>query len=1731
MAKEHSIVKKDKFVAGLENIQTQQKQYDQTGHVNYGYAAPSMLDRDNQKYANLPNQEQSKKNNILDRIQDSINSYVVDHTIKDKGLLPTSLVTTPNPKHDPRSDYEDARRKLWEYQISEEGQQSAQKDNAYRQAVQERSTGDQLPYKDETLDRLRKDVSDTKAAYESEKNRQHDQPIYEQDMSEISGLTPEELEELKTYVNVRSTDSGVTNPLSHLLNSARKKHAAGSLWDKYGEQRLEQLAETYTRDSTAKAAQNVQEYAQRASQGAIGGTAASLGSVLFSPVNTIAAAGGRLDEAAKSTHRYAALSPYTAGDMGNLFFDTAEQSVAQQIAGDNGSELGAIAAGLYQGVMGAGKSMFNAIVLGPTAGAAVSATGQFTRTLSEASQRGATAEQAYLLATSSGVIDYAMDKIPLDRLVSLAKSGSPSVIKSFFKQAGIEMTTEGASFVGSQLLDMAILQENSEYAQNIQAQVEQGVPLSEATRQANKDLLRQSEQQILVAGLSGGISGAVSTAIGKNQAKNAPQDTPDPTATNPDARPGTQPQPEPPAQPNTPPQDTTTRPQDTQPVEQTPAPESPQDTVSRIVSQATQENQAAKTAARRTVQDTAADLVSDNSETPRQQPIQPDTLGMQSEPSGDTQKSRTVTNSGLKNADQDIRSGYRETLRQDATAGDYQVKHNADSMETARVRTSSPERVRAEYDYLINKSDSWTAEDVATGRLVSKELFKSGDVDGVTAMNKQLAKVGTNAGQVAQAFAITGTMKDASDPLSASESATSRFLAMKQKETTYNKAKDGPSFEQWQNNIAQEYTRLAMDIENVPQGDTAAMREIIRQISQDRKNTAWLGLSSRLTKNAQRILNKLDFDTLKMIANTQIAAMPDDYRARSALDIAAGIRKQSMLSSLKTFGRNIGGNVSAGILDSTSDSTGGRFADFVMSKYTGKRTVANDFKLPDVYLKAARDATDFASLCVELNVPIETDAVGSFNAAVGANGRGKYIGKTFRSNGNFAMRLLYGYQKYMSYALEVSDKFFEGGTNASVTESLNRMKNSGLNDAEISELAEFTANRRTFKDATWQENGKTHGSNLSRVAQNLKNIGKGTDVEPYVNFVGDVAMPFASVPENVAQTGIDYTTGILKGATEIATILHDAKHGKQISVARQRQAASDFGRGVTGPAFLGLMTVAASKGILKVYNDPDKNKKAMDRDQGLSGALFNWDALSRSINGESEKWQSTDLVSSPDFLEPFNNMMYLAYELSQDDDFQAFLDDPSFGGLAKAGKSYAKSSFASAYSAFMDSPMVEGLNQIKDLGSTSYEAVQSRDMGEVKNALAEYGGNVASSFIPQFVRQAAQTKDGYYRDTRGENALEYAKNSLMNAIPGLSEKLPKKINGYGQEQKRGGAVANFLDPTNTHRLQLDDTAEALSELSEDPDVKNIYPERQSPLVVKNAVGDEVRLTAQQRETYQKVYGSHVKEYQSALVNSKEFDMLPNTMKAEALRTAKEYGADYARAAVTDFRDVPDVDKNSVVSNIVNHVLKGSTTSSMDDLDTAWKYGTDTKKATDSLDEAYTLIRKLPEKDQQAIVKDTNGAAKKYLEGRMDGIDQKQVLSVIKNIQSISEKNREKAHYQYQAISKTPGLSDAQMDKAMKLYMPDYDPEEKEPVKTEPRYDFIRQQLGFSPQAYAAAAYAMRSEEADTDGDGKIKKNEMIQAIMDLGYDRQTATWFWGIYSGSGGNAYKNALNRFISENY
>ena len=1064
-----------------------------------------------------------------------------------------------------------------------------------------------------------------------------------------------------------------------------------------------------------------------------------------------------------------------------------------------------------------------------------------------------------------------------------------------------------------------------------------------------------------------------------------------------------------------------------------------------------------------------------------EQPMQSDgsTVGMQNAPSGEVKKSKTFTNTGLHNADEDIRRGYRETLRNDPTAGDYEVKRNADTHVTAQERTNSPERVQAEYEYLTAKEGPWTAEDVDTAAIAQKELFKAGEAEKFSALAAAKKKALSNMGQAIQAASISGTMKEASDPMTACDSAIDGIMKMKEGESTF-KAKGGKTYEQWQKDMSTEFTRIAVAIEGVEDGDADGMRDIIRQIARDRKTTAWFGASERMTHNANRILNKLDFADLKKIANTQLAAMPDDFKRRSKTEIAMGLRKQSMLTSFKTIARNIAGNSAAGFMDSFSDSAGGQFADILLSKITGKRTVGSDLTRGKEYVSAAKDAMDFASLCVELNIPIETDVDASYAAASGdgKNG-GKYVAKTFRSQGNYAMRALYAYQKYMSYALEVSDKVFEGGTNAAVAESLARINNSGLTDTDIQELAEYTGNRRTFKDATWTDaDGKKHGSVLSRKAQDIK--------QP-LGVVGDAAMPFVPTPMNVAQAGIDYTVGIGKGITEMGAIIRDAKAGKEISVARQRQAATDFGRGLTGTALLVLFTTAAARGIIAVHNDKDKNKKALEQSEGLSGAQINWSAWERDLKGESAEWQDGDVLSSLDFLEPFNTQMYLACEIAQDDAMQSI-------------PNIAASTFMSVFNSFMDSPVMQGL---ADIGGLTSDLFESKNVEDVANAFAGYAGDVASSFVPQAVRQAAQVKDGYYRDTRGANAAEYAKNNFLNAIPGASKTLPKKVNGFGQEQERLGWMSTFFDPTNTQKYRKNEMSGYLEELSGKTGDMSVYPERQAPMKI-SVNGETIPLTGQQRETYQRTYGEKLDEYYRGLTESGDFDRLTDDQKVEALKQAKEYATQHAKAAVSDY----EPEKKAYSNYFAKEITAKQATGDFTDI---FKDG---KIDAGKLETAYSQYSGMTAAGKKQIAETADSNTRAFLEVREQGVSAKTFAGAVKRVDAQRAQegfNSVRPAQKYTAIANAPGVDDKTIDKLMKAYMPDYDPSEKGSDTTELKYDYIRQEMGYSPAEYAKS-YDIYSYEKSAGGSGTANRTRK-RLQEELGISAQEAKLLYKLYGG------------------
>lgn len=1531
---------------------------------------------------------------------------------------------------------------------------------------------------------------------------------FEEDMAIITGLPEEQRLALERYSQSKYMTSDIYD--HDIIDEMREK---------YGQERLDSLEGTLSLQRNEQHAKDIEEKAAAFVEKQGGrGTVANLASVPVAAYSGLMRTSAQLGEAMIGTRGYIGMDPYV-GAAGDAFIGGVRGQTSENIAKTLGDGFVGNAANIgYQAVMSYLDNAARVTLGGGSSiiGATLAGTSAFSQTVAEASAKGADFAEAAALGTVSAFIEYGTEKMNLDSLIGIAGGeAGESIIRNIIKNAGVEIAEEEISLIANVFAEAAILQEKGSFNQSVNKYILEGKSPEEARRLASDEIIAEALNTALVTGFSGALGGYTASLYDKNKGTSTLDTTPK-TAEElkqqalDKAKAIDEQNQTPAAEPSQ-----TQQEQQIAPVEpaatvaenattdktEAVTPEQQKENVRKAIGEAMFAKGAEM--AGRDVQQEAQ-----QTQTEAQQPVQTETapqtqtetLGKQNAPSGDIAQSKTYTNTGVNSADEDIRGAYKQTIEENPQAADYEVKHNKDTMATAQERTQTVEQARVEADYLNNKDPkTWTAEDNVTAELVIKKMMQDGGEDGAQVIAdtaRQRAKANINAGQVVQSNRIIGTMKVAQNAETAVDSFITSMEKMKEGETTYSK-KSGKDFETWKRDIETSVTEIGIAVESVDEGDAGSMRNIIRQIARERKTTAWFGTSDNLTPEANRILNKLDYDTLKKIANTQVAAMADDYRKRSKGEVATTLRKQSMLSSLKTIARNIGGNTVGGVADAVSESGAGRLADMAMSKFTGKKTVGSDVFRAKEYATAAKDAGQFASLCVELNIPIETDVDASFASASGSGSNEKYIGRTFRSTGNPVMRFLYAYQKYMSYALEVTDKVFEGGTNAAVEASLNRLKNSNLTEEDVAALSDFTSQKRTFKNATWEDTDRngdkvTRGSALSRKAGKLQQA---------TGIFGDIAAPFVSTPMNVAQTGIDYTAGVAKSIGEMISIIRDAKAGKTIPVERQRQAASDFGRGVSGAAMIVLFASAAAIGALKVTNPKDWDEEALAKAEGRSGAQFNWDAWLRGLQGKDGKWQTGDVVSSVDFLEPFNTQMYLGYEMAE---FEKAAGDNATW-LDKSG-AYGKASAKSVLNSLMDSPVMTGLQEISDLIDDIKEAEGNPE--DIASAVAAYGGDVASSYIPQVVRQTAQHMDGYYRDTKGDTPAETALNSIKAAIPGLSQTLPKKYSGLGEEQKRGSWFETFVDPTATFRYEENKVTTYLDDLSKRTGDKSIYPSKQAPLRIEVG-GQTVELDAQQRETYQRTYGEKANQLYGQMIVNKDFNNLPDAMKTEALKDAEVYARKTAMAAVSEYKDAPKATAQQLVADTIADTVRTAINTQFTEVDTAREYGRSTDEAAAKMEEIYDVFANLTKAARNNIENGSQGDTKKYLEVRQKGVKTDQFLKVTAKIDSLKPEEgftNVREIQTREAIADMAGLTDNAKDILMKAYMTDYDPTDKNPQKTELKYDYARQVLYLAPSEYIDVY------RVSLDGG---KKNDKIKEWMAMGYTRAEAMQFYNLFDATG----------------
>lgn len=1758
---------------------------------------------------------------------------------------------------------------LESYQKRPHAKTQEQKDYEARLQQGETGAGAGTPPKDETLSRLQQQAAQEKKendASEAAFSAYHDRYIHDQDAKDMDAMTPEERKTLTSYGNYlklqRADASSEMGPEPGEEEAVPREYQ--DLVEKYGASRLAELYETASRDAALEQRQQVQQAAQRQSQGAFGGTIASLATIPASAVGGPVALMSRLKDSKNSTGRYNSLSPYTAGDALNVWSDSVRQNVGQQIAGDGSNVLRQGASILYQAGMGTVDSVAKAIVLGPTAAAATSAMGSYARTLSDASKKGATASQAVLLATANAALDYAMDKIPLDQLSAFARNGSTSALKAALKQAGIEVTTEGASFLGSQLLEMEILQGNSEYAQSIQAYMRQGLSQSDATFQANKDLIAQAGQQILIAGLSGGVSAGVSTAIGNARNRTAAEDatTDTPAAAEATDSPATQQTPVVPRE---------------QPVSSTPVQQPETAAVENTVPvvQPTEDEFASwgRNPSREGVQDPMADRPYSEAgkrstkaymyENPEAKPyFQEQALWLLNELQDTTKGERNYNDeayytsggqSGITGTKRHTSDSIAELLDSDGMSYD-QIERGLNAIITDNGSENNAASKKIEY--VINKRlmDGYT--DFYTGKRVPGNegylnMLRDAQPEStpISIVSRMAEDIGSNAtarqqqtqenlrSVQDQVAALTGTPTDSAPSIGAADqnfTGTARYQELLSDDNVKPARRDDfrgdevPEMDGSQrvsdvakNLIGSKNTtdagadqvkqlidsgvfsydpksnkqslqeayddlnaRGAQSVRNdilrhladnsIEDGDVTKAVVLANQYIQTGDETSAAEMMSDLSLLAQKSGRNLQLfslirrmtpegqmDVLQKAADKMLSQgkQPKETRGKASSSGPSGRPKTSLThadipvelknqyieaarskdtakidAATRAIAQAVGSQYHATfkekwdawrymcMLGNASTNVRNIAGNAIFKPYTVvKDELAAIFEkaLPkDQRTKAMHTDKDLLAWAKEDTKSVDAQNALKYSAKMGDDVTSDIMSENKRV---FKSGALETARKVTEWAPSAGDMIFKNGYYAKYLANFLTARGISADDvragkvdtdvmAQARQYAVNNAYINTFND---RNNFSDAVASLGRAKSSKNPVSRafGTAV--------DAVLPFRRTPANILVRFKEYSP------VEFASA--------GIKLAKGKITASEFcnsvASGLTGSAAMAL-GAALAHGITDSKGNGVRLITKATEDEKLQGKQDY--SVEVTVNGKTYS-------ATVDWAAPANLPLFVGTNL-----YKAVTENGESGGDFVDGLIRVADASKDTLEPMLSLSCLSSVNDL--LQNIKY----SEDGSHIYKIAASAATSYLTQGIPSLLRQTGtflqtEKQTTFANDDRKEvRGVQRALSNIPFAGDALGLKTDK-IDVWGQKQSTGNVAQRafnaYLNPSKISKVTSDATTAELERLSKTEYGTGVVPEVAPKTITytdnQGVTHKDVRLTAQQWESYATTRGQTSKQILDKLVRSSDYAKLGDAGKAAAIDLVYKY-ADKTGAikAMSDHDGYPDswmqeaADSKNPGAYIIQKVNNQQMKTAMDNLTKAWAHKTDRPAAKQALEAAYDAYSKSSADVKKAVMDAAEGAVKQYMEARADGFNSNVSLSIIKQVQSIPQKNRQKVAYQYQAVANTKGLSEAQLDKAMKLYMPDYDPSAKKPAKTEVKYDYIRQELGFSAKEYAKAAYAMQDMSYDEDDSGSITKDEAVQAIVDLGFDKETATRFYQIYHGSSNSA-KATLKKFIEENY
>ena len=328
-----------------------------------------------------------------------------------------------------------------------------------------------------------------------------------EDMDEISQMPKEDYDTLLRYMTARNQTikfnpaGSVYGPVSIPRVEIMHDPAVKALIEKYGKDRVDELAETLSRGFTADAASAYAQAGQAVGEelgfGAIPITVAT--GILSAPGNLL----GMANERMNSTGRYPNADPNHPGSFLGTFTKSANQAGMQKAPeqlvnlgqgfmqmqskgatnfnptlyedvkeSPMGKVVDVVGSGAYQVVSTAADSVARAylgagLFGGGTTAAKVTSLGlagvrSFGDTYNDVSAKGGTPGQALVLGILNGGTEVATEYIPLDEWWKIAEGGAKPVaemLKQAALQGAIEMTQEEIGFLATTMAEYAVLRE------------------------------------------------------------------------------------------------------------------------------------------------------------------------------------------------------------------------------------------------------------------------------------------------------------------------------------------------------------------------------------------------------------------------------------------------------------------------------------------------------------------------------------------------------------------------------------------------------------------------------------------------------------------------------------------------------------------------------------------------------------------------------------------------------------------------------------------------------------------------------------------------------------------------------------------------------------------------------------------------------------------------------------------------------------------------------------------------------------------------------------------------------------------------------------------------------------------------------------------------------------------------------------------------------------------------